>query len=613
MGKAARTATRRLGRGNGSALPGLVTLTIDPDALADLIAEMPRRAVLVTGSNGKGTTCRMLAAVMRAAGLRPVINPEGSNQQSGIATTMVAAARLDGHLPADPVATALFEVDEGSLPDIVRQVSRPAAIVVTNLFRDQLDRYFEPAYVTAMLERCIRQMPADTTLVLNADDPRVACLAPELPNPRIYYGIADIEAGRTGPDPTSDYPRCPRCGGELSYSHVYYAHLGHWACAGCGLHRPDPDVRATKADLVGAEAARLQIATATAESVLEVPLPGLYNIYNALAAVAAAVQARLADQALQAIEQVRPGSLRMERVDVAGRDVFLVLAKNANGYTEVLRAVLSDGQPRRMLLGLNTNPGKQPDTSWIWDVDFDALTGLVIAPVLSGNRAADLAVRLKYAGWIGSDSSEAARHVVVEPDPVRAFRAALSATPPGQPLWIVSTSVVLGEIRRALRKAGYVRELWQEAASQQSGRPELPQPDAPSQPDAAAPQPVPVPAQERPAPLQLLPPPTPPALPQPAVPLPRALHALASQALASLAADAQQTGPSETGAGATWPAATRPGATGPADTVLDETALDPTGPADTVLDEKGSAETGPAEKGPAGSGQGPADHSGGVR
>jgi lipid II isoglutaminyl synthase (glutamine-hydrolysing) len=599
MGKAARSATRRLGKGNGSAIPGLVTLAIDPDALAGLVAEMPRRAVMVTGSNGKGTTCRMLAEVMRAAGLRPVINPEGSNQQSGIATTMVAAAGLDGHLPADPLAAALFEVDEGSLPEIVRQVSRPGAIVVTNLFRDQLDRYFEPAYVTAMLERCIRQMSADTALVLNADDPRVACLAAELPNPRIYFGIADTEAGRTGPDPTSDYPRCPRCGGELTYSHVYYAHLGHWACAGCGLQRPDPHVRATKAELVGAEAARLQVVTPTAESVLQVPLPGLYNAYNALAAVAAAVQARLPDHAQQAIEQVRPGSLRMERIDVAGRDVYLVLAKNANGYTEVLRAVLSDGRPRRMLLGLNTNPGKQPDTSWIWDVDFDALTGLVIAPVLSGNRAEDLAVRLKYAGWIGSGSGRAAQQArmgqvpmgqlpaeqaLVEPDPVRAFRAALAATPPGEPLWVVSTSVVLGEIRRALRRAGYVRELWQEAASQQRSGAQLPQPAAPAQPDTAvqpdttvppdgtavpdtagqpdstavpdtAGQPdstalpdttvpgVPLPAQGQPATRELLPPPTPPALPRPAVPLPRALHTLASQAsqaLASMAADAHQ-------------------------------------------------------------------------
>src|SRR5208282_3942378 len=132
-----------------------------PGALAGLLAEIPRGAVLVTGSNGKGTTCRMLAQVMRAAGLHPVINAEGANQRAGLATTMVARANVTGHLPSDADAIGLFEVDEGSFPEILPQVSRPKAVVFTNIFRDQLDRYLEPAYVTALLERAIRNLPAD--------------------------------------------------------------------------------------------------------------------------------------------------------------------------------------------------------------------------------------------------------------------------------------------------------------------------------------------------------------------------------------------------------------------------------------------------------------------
>jgi lipid II isoglutaminyl synthase (glutamine-hydrolysing) len=464
MGKAARGGVRRLGKGNGTAIPGLVTLALDPGALAGLVAEIPRGAVLVTGSNGKGTTCRMLAQVMRTAGLHPVLNTEGSNQRSGLATTMVAHAALSGHLPADEQAIALFEVDEGSFPEILRQVTRPSALVFTNIFRDQLDRYFEPAYITALLERSMRNLPADTTLVLNADDPRVACLAPELPNPRLYFGIEDAERGRDGADPTSDFPRCSRCGGELAYSCVFYAHLGHWACAGCGLARPRPQIGATKIELVGPSSTRLQVVTETADTVLEIPFPGLYNAYNALAAVAAAAQCQLPDRTFSAIEQVTAGSFRMERVHVAGHDVYLALAKNANGYTEVLRAVLGDGQPKRMLLGLNDCPGKQPDTSWIWDVDFDALTGLVPAPVVSGNRAADLAVRLKYAGWLGEGQQP---DLMIEPDPVRAFQAALAAIPAGQPLWVVSTSIVLLRLRRWMRRQGYVREIWQESGASQ--------------------------------------------------------------------------------------------------------------------------------------------------
>ena len=458
-GKAARRSTRGLGKGNGTTVPGIVTLAIDPGALAGLLAEIPRGAVLVTGSNGKGTTCRMLAQVMRASGLHPVVNAEGANQRAGLASTMVAQAALTGHLPPDSCAIGLFEVDEGSFPEVLRQVSQPKAVVFTNIFRDQLDRYLEPAYIKALLEQAMQTLPPDTALVLNADDPRVACVAADAKNPRMYFGVDDVELCRGGTDPTSDFPRCPRCAGELAYTCVYYAHLGHWACRDCGMARPQPQVRLTKADLAGAYSTRLLVATPTGETALEVPLPGLYNAYNALAAVAAASQCQLPERSLPAIEQTAAALFRMEKVRVAGHDVYLALAKNANGYTEVLRAVLGDRQPKQMLLGLNDYPGKQPDTSWIWDVDFASLTGLIPAPVLSGNRAADLAVRLKYAGWTGPGDDSG---LAIEPDPVRAFQTALARAPAGQPMWVVATSVVLSEVRRWLVQLGYVREPWRE-------------------------------------------------------------------------------------------------------------------------------------------------------
>lgn len=458
-GKATRCGTRRLGNPDGTTVPGIVTLAIDPGALAGLLAEIPRGTVLVTGSTGKGTTCRMLAQVMRASGLHPVVNAEGANQRAGLATTMVARAALTGHLPPDSLAIGLFGVAEGSFPEVLRQVSRPKAVVFTNIFTDQLDRYRAPAYIKALLEQAIQTLPPDTALVLNADDPRVAFVAPEANNPRLYFGVEDPGLGRGKADPTSDFPRCPRCDGALTYACVYYAHLGHWACRDCGMARPQPQVRLTKADLTGAYSTRLLLATPTAEAALEIPLPGLYNAYNALAAVAAASQCRLPEQSLTAIEQTTTALFRMEKVRVAGHDVYLALAKNANGYTEVLRAVLGDREPKQMLLGLNDYPGKQPDTSWIWDVDFASLTGLIPAPVISGNRAADLAVRLKYAGWAGPDGDS---DLAIEPDPVRAFQTALARAPAGQPLWVVSTSVVLWEVRRWLADHGYVRQLWRE-------------------------------------------------------------------------------------------------------------------------------------------------------
>jgi UDP-N-acetylmuramyl tripeptide synthase len=434
----------------------MAALAIDAGLLAGLAREIPRGAVIVTGTNGKGTTCRMLSGVMRASGLHPILNQEGSNQPAGLVSTLLAHAGPSGHLPGDDRATGLFEVDEGSLPEVLTQV-RPTALVFTNVFRDQMDRYLELDYLTRRWEQCLRSLPGDTTLVLNADDPRLAYLAPELENPRVFYGLGDTGHSRAGVDSTSDFPRCPRCTGELDYDCVFYAHLGHWNCGRCGLARPEPQVQAARIDLIGHASSRLEMVTPAGEAVLEIPLPGLYNAYNAVAAVAAATAGQLPPGALPAIGEMTPGFFRMERVTIGGRDVHLALAKNPSAYTEVLRALLSDGRPKHMLLALNDRAGDaEPDVSWIWDVDFESLRGLVPAAVLSGNRAPDLAVRLKYAGWTGT-----AAEIAVEPDPVRGLRLALGRTPADQPLWVVSTYQVLWQLREWLRRQGLVSALWE--------------------------------------------------------------------------------------------------------------------------------------------------------
>ncbi len=462
-GKAARSTVRQMGRGNGTAAPGKVALRIYPGMLASLASEIPHGAVLVTGTNGKGTTCRMVAEVMKAGGLAPVLNHEGSNQPTGLATTLLARSGVRGHLIADHRTIGLFEVDEGSLPEILPEIGTPAALVVTNILRDQLDRYLEIDYLTSRWERALADLPAATTLVLNADDPRVAYLGRDLDNPRIYYGIDDPSHSRGSSDPTSDSPRCPRCSGALGYDRVFYAHLGHWTCLDCGLTRPEPAVSASSVDLLGPTAARIELAMGEARSVVDVPLPGIYNAYNVVAAAAAAQACGLSAGVLTSIGQVTTGFFRMEKLSMRGRDVYLTLAKNPNGYTEVLRALLGDGKPKHMLLALNDRAGnQQPDVSWIWDIDFESLTGLTSGVVVSGNRAADLALRLKYAGWTVSDGAapDGAPGLAIEPDCIAAFKLALSRTPADQPLWVVSTYLVLWQMREWLRRNGYVGALW---------------------------------------------------------------------------------------------------------------------------------------------------------
>jgi UDP-N-acetylmuramyl tripeptide synthase len=429
-------------------------------------------SVLVTGSSGKGTTCRMLASIVKAAGHRPI---------------------------------EVIEVEPGSAPRFFARVPDPAALVCTNVLCGEPDDDVDAAAVTAGLERAIRSLPASTTLILNADDPRVAGLAPDVPNPRLYFGVADPLRGRVRPDPTADVPRCPRCHGQLSYSCVFYAHLGHWACRACGLRRPETDISIANIRKAGPRSSRIRVVAAAGETELRVPLPGVYNAYNALAALAVAAHLRLPAWSLPALENVSAIPMRMERICVAGHDVRLTVATNASAYTEVLRAVLGNGEPRRMLLGLSGREWSHSDCSWIWDVDFESVAGLVPAPVVCGNRAADLAVRLKYAGWFGGgqDQGESAG-ARIEPDPVRAVRAAIAGAPPGEPLWIVSTVAALAEIRRWLhrhddghdpqRESRGRARVRQRAAIRPAGQPVGPQPSGPPR---AAPQPTAPPVTRR--------------------------------------------------------------------------------------------------------------------
>jgi hypothetical protein len=218
----------------------------------------------------------------------------------------------------------------------------------------------------------------------------------------------------------------------------------------------------------------------------------MYNAYNALAAVAVAAHLGLPGWSLSAIGSVSGGPMRMERTRFAGHDVYLAVAADATAYTEVLRAILGGGEPRRVLLGLSARRHPHRDVSWIWDVDFETLAGLVPAPVVCGNRAADLGVRLKYAGWLGDGADRGhAAGARIEPDPIRAVRAAIAGTPPGQPLWIVATEPELAEIRAWLRNYDRSRP-----APRRSGQPAGPQPSGPPR---SAPQPTgPPPSRHRP-------------------------------------------------------------------------------------------------------------------
>ena len=452
-GKITRAGLMVLGRG-ATALPGVIALAIAPDLVARLTGALPHGVTLVSGTNGKTTTARMLAGILEAAGWSAVHNRSGSNLDRGIAAALAAEATWAGEPRGD---AGLFEVDEASLPRLLGRIA-PRVVVVTNLFRDQLDRYFEIDALARRIADAVAALPASTTLVLNADDPIVAYLGDRHPGHIVHFGVDDPSVGGTVPQAISDATRCPRCKRPLAYRRIVLAHEGDWHCPSCGLARPPRDVAAASVTLEGASS-RLRLAGPAGGDAFDpivVPLPGLYNAYNALAALAAAraLEIPLAT-AVRAIASFRPAFGRLEAVEAEGRTLRLVLVKNPAGFNAAIAALLETRRRPRLLAALNDRDADGRDVSWIWDADFETLAPAVEHAVITGLRARDLALRFKYAGV------DAGRIEVVD-GPAAAVGRAIDAAPVGEEVVVLATYTAMLALRGALADAGFVGRFWED-------------------------------------------------------------------------------------------------------------------------------------------------------
>ena len=451
-GKVTRLGLQAAGRG-ATALPGLVTLQLDPNFIGAITRELPHGVVLVSGTNGKTTTARMLSDVARAAGWSPIHNRSGSNLERGIAGALLADSTWRGEPRGD---IGLFEVDEASLPRVLRRVT-PRVVVITNLFRDQLDRYFEIDALARRIGDAVAELDATTILVLNADDPIVAMLGTRHRGKAVYFGVDDPSVGGTVPQTISDATRCPRCGGPLQYERVVLAHEGAWSCPKCGLARPPRDVSAVHVRLE-AEASEIDLETAVSSAFdpIRVPLPGLYNACNALAAIAVS---RALDiplpTAARAIASFRPAFGRLEQLSVDGRSVRLVLVKNPAGFNAAIGALLETGRRPRLLAALNDRDADGRDVSWIWDADFESLAPTIEHAVVTGSRSRDLANRLKYAGVPRE------RFEVVD-GRAGAIDRAVGATPQGDELVVLATYTAMLALRGELARRGHVAPFWED-------------------------------------------------------------------------------------------------------------------------------------------------------
>lgn len=381
----AGAVSRGAGRG-GTSLPGKVLLRADPRAVERLAARLPRGCAVISATNGKTTTAAMVAEILQQGGERLVHNRSGANMAGGVAATLMSERGDFG----------LFEVDEFWLPGLVEQL-RPRALLLANLFRDQLDRYGELDTIAARWSQ-VAASPHAGRLVLNADDPTVADLGRGRPD-ALYFGLEDDAMALPELQHASDATHCRTCGAAYVYEAHYLGHLGRYHCDSCGAVRPAPAITAYDVRLDGVRGARFVLALGDARHEVHLPLPGLYNVYNALAAAALANALGVDGPRIVAgLEATKAAFGRAETVRVGEQELAIMLVKNPAGANEVLRTlVLEDGE-HDLLAVLNDRVADGRDVSWIWDADFELLAGHIRRVVCSGSRAPEMALRLKYAG-----------------------------------------------------------------------------------------------------------------------------------------------------------------------------------------------------------------------
>jgi lipid II isoglutaminyl synthase (glutamine-hydrolysing) len=438
--RAAAGLSRRAGAGGGTSLPGKLLLRMAPDAVTRLASSLSGGVVVLSATNGKTTTAKMLASMLEPEH-RLCRNAAGANLASGVASSLIGRGDAD---------MGLFEVDEAALEELAPAL-RPRVLGLGNLFRDQLDRYGELELVAA---RWRRISDGPWRVVRNADDPLVAALPAGAGS--LSYGIDDPSVALPELPHAADSKWCAACGERLHYETVYLGHLGAWSCPACGNARPPLDVAATSVIFDGLAGTDITVSTPLGEQRIRMPLPGLYNVYNALAAIAMACAAGDVPLTRMAsgLEAFGPAFGRFERVSTGGGDAVLVLSKNPAGANEVIRTLAHDPAPKRVVVALNDRIADGRDVSWIWDVDFELLAPSVESVVTSGTRAAEMAVRLKYAG-VDPDVMH------VEPDLAAALDTAVSAG--AGPAYVLTTYTAMLELRGALTRRGVVPPYWEAA------------------------------------------------------------------------------------------------------------------------------------------------------
>lgn len=435
VGKSSYVVLHDILRRGGTSLPGKLATKIDPEVMTTLAEKYD--VILITGTNGKTLTTTLTTRVLREQFPDVITNPSGSNMMQGITGTMLTA-KVTGksHRPI-----ALLEVDEANVEEVARQL-KPMAFVLTNIFRDQLDRFGEIYTTYDKILKGIRLFP-EATVIANADSP--IFMRGDLPNPKVYYGFNHLPADGDMKAPhNTDGVLSPTDDTVLHYRFMTFGNQGDYFSVSDDFKRPELDYAVTKINEMTPRYSNFDIDGET----YQIEIGGMYNIYNALAAYTVGRFLGVTTQQIHhAFESNAQIFGRQEAVDVNGKEVTIVLIKNPVGANQVIDMMKTDDQPFSLIALLNANYADGIDTSWIWDTDFESLKDSGMQAIATGGeRYKDLYVRVKMAGYGEHPVYQDLKQIVKAIDEM-----------PTKRVYIAATYTAMLQLRAQLAQEGFIK------------------------------------------------------------------------------------------------------------------------------------------------------------
>ncbi|MHC1684834.1 MAG: MurT ligase domain-containing protein [Clostridiaceae bacterium] len=424
----------------GTNFPGRIALAIDKNVLRAVAKNY--KVILITGTNGKTTTTSMIYNILKDDGKSLITNGSGANLLPGIVATFISNYRF---FNKNNEKYAVIEVDEANLKFITNYI-KPDIIAITNLFRDQLDRYGEVYTTLNILLEGIKKTP-DSTLILNGDESLLGSL--DLPNPIKYYGFKTPINDEKKIDLNADAKFCKNCKSSYKYNFVTYNHLGDFYCDNCGYSRSELSYGVDQILDVTPKGSSVIINNED----FYINQPGTYNIYNALCALSIAKYYDVDSHIISSSLSKQQSSFgRQETINIEGKALKIILVKNPAGYDEALNTLTFSKDSMDIAFLLNDNYADGTDVSWIWDVNFEKINSLEVNKILvSGTRLYDMAIRLKTAGLDPSKFNICENYDNILENIVNSQE---------KEIYILATYTAMLSFRKFLHGKKYINELW---------------------------------------------------------------------------------------------------------------------------------------------------------